>query len=364
VNRINGHQFAAKRVVSEDPEERRFVWEEYELVKRMDHPNVVSAEAIYELKHEMWFCMELCHDGNLKSYVKHHGAFDERNTRSLTEQLFKGVDYLHGMRVVHRDVKPENLLLQEDGARLRIGDFNSARQLGRQGTESTVMLTDRGTQLFAAPEIRFCRDWNERVDLWACGMSVFFMRLGRLPLTVERGPTEALRRGKLPAISWGCTGKLLRNLVKQCLTVDMHDRPSAMELLAHPLFTRVQSEQDFDVLMAEEETQHVSFGESAYCSFGGRMTCSPTARTLTRPPGGTALMGMEVMGAKIQHPPMARARSLSMTRGSECPRRFFKSTWAGHGGCWRKHALMHLAEHRYAREEGTMKALLASHFEL
>merc|ERR1712137_1106959 len=162
----------------------------------MEHPNVVGAGAIYELKHETWFCMELCHDGNLKSYVKHHGAFNERNTRSLTQQLFKGVDYLHGLRVIHRDVKPENLLLQDGGARLRIGDFNSAWQLERQGTNSAVMLTDRGTQLFAAPEIRFGQDWNERVDTWACGMSVFFMMLGRLPLTVARGPTEALRRGK------------------------------------------------------------------------------------------------------------------------------------------------------------------------
>jgi len=99
------------------------------------------------------------------------------------------------------------------------------------------MLTDRGTHAYTAPEIRFGRSWNERVDIWACGLCLFFMLEGRLPFDCNSQKVRrALLSGKLPEVVWDGISELGRNLTEQCLTVQMRDRPTAMELLLHPFF--------------------------------------------------------------------------------------------------------------------------------
>jgi len=101
-----------------------------------------------------------------------------------------------------------------------------------------VMLTERGTRLYSAPELRFGRMWNERVDIWACGLSFFFMLRSCLPFALEDPETaKSLLSGTLPNIRWGLVPELMGNLIRQCLTVRMQDRPPAMELLMHPLFS-------------------------------------------------------------------------------------------------------------------------------
>merc|ERR1712217_782098 len=107
-------------------------------------------------------CIELCNDGNVESYVKRHGIFSHDDSVALSFQLFQGVNYLHVRRVVHRDLKPANLLLHDSASTLKISDFNSAKQIG---TKYDQMLTDRGTSLYNAPELKFSRLWNEHVDI-------------------------------------------------------------------------------------------------------------------------------------------------------------------------------------------------------
>lgn len=193
--------------------------------------------------------MELCAEGSLESHVKRHGCLSEALARCLCMQLLEGVAYLHGKRIVHRDVKPENLLLTDRSLSLKLTDFNSAKRIGG-GSGSSAMLTDRGTQDYSAPELRFGWLWNERVDEWACGMCLYFMLRAMLPFQITKTATaEALRAGELPHISWeggastqsgsedgGCISELMRNLLLQCLTINIHDRPPVMELLMHPVF--------------------------------------------------------------------------------------------------------------------------------
>jgi len=198
---------------------------------------VVSAVQLYERRDDAWLCMELCGGGSVEDRVMQHGAFHQLTATTLSRQLLEGVNYLHEHRVVHRDVKPMNLLLlNEDATRLKIGDFNSATQLTKRGNSG--MLSARGTQLYAAPELRFGLEWNERIDVWACGLCIFFWTRSQLPFnSAIRQNDRLLRKGCLPPVDWGAMSKPLVNLVRQCLIVPMHDRPSPMELLEHCVFS-------------------------------------------------------------------------------------------------------------------------------
>jgi len=234
--RSDHRQFAVKIASSDDTEMRQFTRDEYEIVHSLSHPAIIRFEAIYETPSKIFICMDYCEDGNVQSYVEQHGAMTEGAVQSLGSQLLRGVNCLHRKRVVHRDLKPENLLLQKGATVLKITDFNSAKRIGA-GDGSSLMLTDRGTPLYRAPELRFGRLWNERVDIWASGLCLYFMLRNALPFDAQKAEVrETLAKGKLPSVDWDGITDSMQSLVKLCLTVDMQDRPLAMELLLHRVF--------------------------------------------------------------------------------------------------------------------------------
>lgn len=234
--RTDSRKCVAKCIRSDDEEVRQVTRMEFEILSSLQHPAIVQVLDLYEDCSHMWLCMELCENGDIGSYVGSHGAFAESTAQNLMLQLLKGVNYLHHKRIVHRDIKPDNLALLEDASTLRILDFNSAKKIGVHNSTS-AMLTDRGTHLYSAPEYRFSGCWNERADIWACGLCLFFMLRAKLPFNIDsRAVRKALLSRKLPDVGWGGVPELMKNIIEQCLTVNMPDRPTAMELLQHPLF--------------------------------------------------------------------------------------------------------------------------------
>lgn len=235
MRRWDGSEFASKHVISREVEQLKSLRNEFDILSSLDHPSIVPAKALYEKKLSAWLCMELCRDGSVEQYIARHGTFNNQRACTLMMQLLEGVNYLHCRRVVHRDVKPANLLLHQNAAKLKIGDFNAARQIGCK-QKAVIMLSDRGTQLYSAPEIRFELQWNERVDIWSSGLCGFYMLRAALPFNMAcRRSTGLLQKGRLPPIVWEGVADCMRDLVLQCLTVEMRDRPTAMELLLHPL---------------------------------------------------------------------------------------------------------------------------------
>lgn len=231
VRKVDGLRFAVKCIRTEDEELRMATKREYKLAKQAKHPGIVQVYGLFELQTELYLCMELCADGSVESRVKQKGIFREPEGIGLMRTLLEGVHYLHVKRIVHRDIKPANLLLTNGERSLKITDFNTSKQIGG---EEGLLLTDRGTHLYSAPELRFGRLWNERIDIWASGFSLYFMLKAVEPLNIYDTTSAAiLQSGKLPRIAFEGISSLTRNLIEQCLTVDPFDRPPAMELLQH-----------------------------------------------------------------------------------------------------------------------------------
>merc|ERR1719491_131312 len=135
--------------------------------------------------------MELCNRSSLEQFVARNEPFNEVEIRPFFHQLIQAVHYLHKKRIVHRDLKPDNILLSGEACKpgdgvqslpdkLKISDFNSAKRIG-DGQGSSAMLSFRGTRLYSAPELLLGKVWNERVDIWACGLCLHYAVLAELP---------------------------------------------------------------------------------------------------------------------------------------------------------------------------------------
>lgn len=235
--RSDNRKVAVKITESTDDDLRQLTRNEYELMRTLRFPSIVQVEGLYQTQQCLLMCMEHCDNGCLDSYLKRKkNRFVESQAVQLFSQLVGGVNYLHLHRIVHRDLKPGNLLLQNHATVLKISDFNSAKRIGGCAGGS-LMLTDRGTHLYSAPELRFGRQWNERVDIWAIGLCFFYMLRAEIPFNIQdRGDAALLRAGELPMMPWWSFTDMVRNLLLQCLTVNPYDRPPAMELMLHPIF--------------------------------------------------------------------------------------------------------------------------------
>jgi serine/threonine protein kinase len=221
-------------------EERNFAKEEYDCMCMLDHPAIARAVDFHVSPGGTWICLELCNGGTVASLAEKAAllpgqqGMSEEEVIPLFSQLLEGVCYMHCRRIVHRDIKPDNILVHD--GQLKIIDFNSAKRLA-SGDTSCMMLTDRGTRDYTAPELRFGWQWNERVDIWACGLSLYVMLRAQIPFNInDRRSATSLLKGQLPPFQTEGLSEILVNLMTQCLTIDMKNRPPAMELVRHRVF--------------------------------------------------------------------------------------------------------------------------------
>lgn len=152
----------------------------------------------------------------------------------------EGIAYLHSQNVVHRDIKPQNLLVDKNN-KLFIMDFNVSFQNEKNSIEKKKMMTKTGTVAFSAPEIFLQNEYDEKVDVWSAGTVLYMMLCGQQPFNSENISmlVHMITTSNLPQM----TSELqfvsfdAFNLVEQMLTKDPSKRPTAEEVLQHPWFT-------------------------------------------------------------------------------------------------------------------------------
>lgn len=208
--------------------QKRFV-REMSILQRLEHPNVVRMIDCGLHEDLLYYAMDLVPYGTLKDVLARRGRLPWRDAAECAAQIATALDYLHGASVVHRDLKPGNVFVSDDG-RLKLGDFGLARDAEAIGL--TIEGFTVGTCRYMSPEqIRGTGTISGRSDLYALGCLLFEMLTGRVPYDgatmieifdqhLERTPPSV--RDSIP----DCPEALDR-LVSRMLAKDPADRPAS-----------------------------------------------------------------------------------------------------------------------------------------
>ncbi|CAN0296528.1 unnamed protein product, partial [Discosporangium mesarthrocarpum] len=148
----------------------------------LKHPAVVELIDFFEDARFVYMALELCGGGDLYRHLKTRGPFSEPEAAGFMRQILAGLTYLHSRGILHRDLKLSNLLLSQDGRRLRISDFGLAVML-RDGQEERHTIC--GTPNYMAPEVQD-EGYGLSADLWSAGCLVYVMVTGRAPFQGQR----------------------------------------------------------------------------------------------------------------------------------------------------------------------------------
>ncbi|XP_054743089.1 testis-specific serine/threonine-protein kinase 4 isoform X2 [Anastrepha obliqua] len=161
---------------------QKFLPREIESVKGLHHENLITFYQSIETSHRVYLIMQLAENGTLLDYVRDKKFLEEPQARNIFKQLISAVEYIHSKNVVHRDIKCENLLLDENYT-LKLIDFGFARKDTRNSDQEVILSkTFCGSYAYASPEILKGIAYDPFMsDIWACGVVCYAMVFGRLP---------------------------------------------------------------------------------------------------------------------------------------------------------------------------------------
>nr|XP_028578737.1 hormonally up-regulated neu tumor-associated kinase homolog A-like isoform X3 [Podarcis muralis] len=148
------------------------------------HPNIVQLYETLETENSYYMVMELCLGGDLMDRICEKKKLEEREVKKYTRQIMSAVEHLHHHGIVHRDLKIENFLLDENN-NIRIVDFGLSNIMKFEGLSQELLNTQCGSPAYAAPELLAHKKYGPKVDVWSIGVSMFAMLTGTLPFTVE-----------------------------------------------------------------------------------------------------------------------------------------------------------------------------------
>jgi len=200
---------------------------------RTQHTNVVRMLFYFEDSKEVFCLLEHADGGHLFSYLtKHDGGISEPRAAAFFEETARGLEYLHNLGIIHRDLKPENILLYGEALTAKIGDFGWCVELNAQNPERKTFC---GTTDYMAPEMLLNEPHDTSVDLWALGVLLYEMLVGRAPFAAQskRETMERICHAKfdLPA---GTVSEEASELILGLLRKAKSERKSLNEVLSNP----------------------------------------------------------------------------------------------------------------------------------
>ncbi|KAG8978788.1 hypothetical protein FRB93_010869 [Tulasnella sp. JGI-2019a] len=204
--------------------------------RRLHHPNVTQLYEVIATENNIWLITELCAGGELYDYLVEKGRLSESETRQIFGELCLALNYVHKLGVVHRDLKLENVLLDER-CHVKLSDFGFTREF----EQGKLLDTFCGTTGYAAPEMLLCQKYTgSEVDIWSLGIILYTLLVGTLPF--DDDDEDAMRRkivqGEYEEPEW--LSPDARNLIKKLLQKDPSSRPSVPHILGHPWFVQLQ----------------------------------------------------------------------------------------------------------------------------
>ena len=226
-----------------DPKLRERFLREARTAAKLSHPNVIPIHAVEEIGEFVFFAMAYIEGETLTERVRRRGPLAPSDGSRVLRDVAWALAYAHTQGVIHRDVKPDNILLENTG-RVLVADFGIAGVVAGAGGLNTGEVI--GTPEFMSPEQALGEDVDARSDLYSLGVVGYFALSGGLPFEAEK-PTEVLAKQVTePAPPLSSVAPLvprrLAQAIDRCLAKDPAERPEGAaafaELLSHALDQR------------------------------------------------------------------------------------------------------------------------------
>ncbi|TYG44721.1 hypothetical protein ES288_D11G117900v1 [Gossypium darwinii] len=192
---------------------------EISILSTINHPNIIQLFEAIETEDRIFLVLEYCDGGDLAAYIQRYGKVSEEVARHLMRQLAAGLQVLQEKHLIHRDLKPQNLLLTKGSTpQLKIGDFGFARSLTPENLADTLC----GSPLYMAPEIIQNKKYDAKADLWSVGAILFQLVTGKPPFDGNNQLQNILRSTELQ-FPEGALEKLHPDCVNLCRSLLRHD---------------------------------------------------------------------------------------------------------------------------------------------
>ncbi|XP_055541768.1 ovarian-specific serine/threonine-protein kinase Lok isoform X2 [Wyeomyia smithii] len=212
------------------------IMNEVKIMKSLKHPCVIKMHDIVNTPESVYMVLEYMKGGDLLSRIIRNKRLQEKTAKIFFLQMCHAVKYLHEKGITHRDLKPDNILLEKEDeiTLLKVSDFG----LSKFVEQDSVMRTICGTILFVAPEVLATGgigSYTKKVDIWSLGVVLFTMLSGKMPFSDSYGTpaVEQIKRARFNFSdeSWKPISSAAKNLIYKILTVDPKNRPTLDEIL-------------------------------------------------------------------------------------------------------------------------------------
>ncbi|XP_018596717.1 TRAF2 and NCK-interacting protein kinase-like isoform X2 [Scleropages formosus] len=256
-------QLAAIKVMDVTGDEEEEIKQEINMLKKYSHHrNIATYYGAFIKKNppgiddQLWLVMEFCGAGSVTDLIKNTkgNSLKEEWTAYICREILRGLTHLHQHKVIHRDIKGQNVLLTEN-AEVKLVDFGVSAQLDRTvGRRNTFI----GTPYWMAPEVIACDEnpdatYDFKSDLWSLGITAIEMAEGAPPLC-DMHPMRALfliPRNPAPRLKSKKWSKKFQSFIEACLVKNHGQRPSTEQLLKHPFIRDLTNERQVRIQLKD-----------------------------------------------------------------------------------------------------------------
>lgn len=188
LNRIVALKMLKTEISNDSQSVKRFI-NESKAVSMLAHPNIVSIYDVSVKDNLKYIVMERVDGITLKSYISQKGVLSQREALSYVEQILRALEHAHSKGIIHRDIKPQNIMLLKNG-KIKVTDFGIAKLPNAE----TVTMTDKaiGTVYYISPEQASGKAIDQRSDLYSLGVMMYEMVTGKLPFDADSPVSVAL----------------------------------------------------------------------------------------------------------------------------------------------------------------------------
>ncbi|KAF8817547.1 kinase-like protein [Phlegmacium glaucopus] len=205
------------------------------VMKLIDHPNIMRLYDVWETSTSLYLILEYVQGGELFDYLCAKGRRPTSEVLGYFQQIICAVDYCHRFNIAHRDLKLENILIDQD-ANIKVADFGMATW--QDISRGKLLRTSCGSPHYAAPEIISGKPYNgASADIWSCGVILYALLAAKLPFDDDDCPAllQKISIGRFvmpPDID-----PQAQDLIWRMLTTDVRQRITMPEIMQHPFFT-------------------------------------------------------------------------------------------------------------------------------